>query len=272
MLAVGFFVGGQVLLLISTWMMFVGIAIPWATSKEAGISYAVFSSYLDQSIMTAVLAAVCWHMRSHLPARYQTPLSLTVSVLALVCVFFLFQGRTGHLVAIMLVLMAVLWETPQRFRMRAVAALLVLLVILVASSGRVSRGLMEIGSSMESFNNAGNVSTSSGARLNFWHRSLQSIAENPWRGTGVGSWNHEFNRQELRHSPKALFRIAGNPHQEYLLWGVELGVPGIVLLCLVMLAAYRDSLALRQPVRRATQSILRRRWRRACPIARCMTA
>lgn len=93
MFAVAFFVGGQVILLISTWLMFVGIAIPWATSREAGISYAVFSSYLDQSIMTAVLAAVCWHMRSHAPARYRMLLSPAVSVLALACVFFVFKAE-----------------------------------------------------------------------------------------------------------------------------------------------------------------------------------
>lgn len=255
-IALTFFVGGQVSLLMSTWLLFAGIPIPWAISKEAGFSYAVFSSYLDQSIMTAVLAAVCWHMRIHATTRYRTLLSLTVSGLALACVFFIFQGRTGHLVAVMLVTLALLWEMPRRFRVGMVAIPFVLLLVLAATSGKVSQGLMEIGSSIESFNNVGDISTSSGTRLNLWHRSLQSIAENPWRGTGVGSWNQEFNRLEARHAPASFVRITGNPHQEYLLWGVELGMLGIALLCTVLLALYRDSLRLEQSARRATQSIL----------------
>ncbi len=31
--------------------------------------------------------------------------------------------------------------------------------------------------------------SSSGERLNFWHRSVQAIAERPWSGFGVGSFN-----------------------------------------------------------------------------------
>lgn len=256
LVALAFFVGGQMFLLSSTWLMFLGISIPWAMSKEAGISYAVFSSYLDQSIMTAVLAALCWHMRDYVPTRYRSFLGLTLSGLALACVFFVFQGRTGHLVAITLITLAIAWEIPKRFRMSVVLIPLVLLVVLAASSSKVHNGLTEISSSIESFNKSGDISSSSSIRLNLWHRSLQAIAENPWKGTGVGSWSQEFNRQEARHAPATFVKITGNPHQEYLLWGVELGVPGIALFCAVLLALFRDSLRMEQPTRRAMQSVL----------------
>lgn len=266
LVAVAFFVGGQVFSLSSTWLMFMGIAVPWATSKEMGIceicSFAVFSSYLDQSIMTAVLAAVCWHLRCYAGTRWRTPLALTTAGLALVCVFFIFQGRTGHLVAIALMTLAIVWEFPTRYRFQLVLIPLLLTAVLAASSGKVSHGLTEIGNSIESFNQSGPTSSSSSSsiRIDLWHRSLQSLAASPWHGTGVGSWEREFKRQETIHAqvpaPSSANVQHHNPHQEYLLWGVELGVPGIALLCAVLLALYRDSLRLETPARRAMQSVL----------------
>jgi len=264
LLALAFFLGGQIFLLTSTWMLFVGVPVPWVLSKEAGIcancSFAIFSSYLDQSIMTAVLAAVGWHLRSYAPLRYRTFLTLALAGLALVCVFFIFQGRTGHLVAIALSTLAIAWELPKRLRLSAALIPLVLLVALAATSSKVSHGLKEIGSGIASFSNAGALSPSSGVRLDLWRRSLESLADSPWHGTGVGSWSLEFKRQELIHSRAIPTNSASeqhsNPHQEYLLWGVELGLPGIALLCAVLLALYRDSRRLETPARRAMQSVL----------------
>jgi O-antigen ligase len=256
LIALIFFMGGQFFLLMSTWMMYIGISLPWATSKEVGFSYAVFSSYLDQSIMTAVLAALCWHMRCYTSVRYRTPIALFISGLALACVFFVFQGRTGHVVAIGLISLALFWELPRKFRGLVLAIPFVMALLLVSISDKVRHGFMEINNSIEYFNKTGDISTSSGTRLNLWHRSLQSIGENPWLGSGAGSWNREFNRQEALHAPKTYIEITGNPHQEYLLWGVELGTLGLLLFCAMLLAIYRDSLKLQPPERRALQSIL----------------
>ena len=97
-------------------------------------------------------------------------------------------------------------------------------------------------------------------RLDLWHGSLKSIAESPWLGTGVGSWNREFRRQEAVHASELRINEASNqhhnPHQEYLLWGVEMGLAGILLLCALLLALHRDSQQLPTPERRATQSVL----------------
>lgn len=252
--ALAFFVGGQIFLLLSTGMMFAGFSIPWATSKELGHSYAVFSSYLDQSIMTAVLAALCWHMRDFAPIRFRTLLSLIASGLALACVFFVFQGRTGHAVAIALVSLAVFWELPKKFRLSIVAVPIALTLLLAATSDKVHDGLMELRNANTVFK-SGDIPTSSGTRLELWRRSLQSIAENPALGTGVGSWNNEFNRQRERVEPTTHIKIAGNPHQEFLLWGVELGLGGILLLCGLLFSFYQSSRKFDQQTRRAVQSV-----------------
>ena len=262
--AVGFFVAGQLFLLGSTWLLFLGVPLPWVMSKEAGVcdtcSFAVFSSYLDQSIMTAVLGAVCWHLRSLVATRYRTALATLIVVLAMACVFFIFQGRTGHLVAIALVLLAVAWEFPRRFQSRVVLAGLLVLVGISIGSSRMGERFQEVVSSIRPFNEHIEAASSSGMRLDLWHGSLKSIAESPWLGTGVGSWNREFRRQEAVHASELRINEASNqhhnPHQEYLLWGVEMGLAGILLLCALLLALHRDSQQLPTPERRATQSVL----------------
>ena len=259
LIALACFIVTQVFLLASTWLLALGLALPWAKNPATSGSFAIFSTYLDQSIMTGVLAAMCWHLKACVPARHRTLLTIITTIicaLALACVFFIFQGRTGHVVAIALVTLALLWEMPKRYRVGVVAIPLALVALLAMNSGKVNHGLMEIGSGIEAFNTSGDISSSSGIRLNLWHRSLQSILENPVWGTGAGSWGSELNRQEALHAPSTFVRIAANPHQEYLLWGIELGVPGIALLCGVLVALYRDSRRLDTPERRALQSIV----------------
>jgi O-antigen ligase len=255
LVALAFFVAGQVFLLLSTGMMVAGIVIPWATSKEVGVSYAVFSSYLDQSIMTGILAALCWHMRDFAPTRYKTLMSLISSGLALVCVFFVFQGRTGHAVAIALLSIAIFWETPKKFRLAIAAVPIALTLLLAATSDKVHDGLLELRNAKAVYK-SGDVPTSSGTRLELWRRSLQSIAENPMHGTGVGSWSNEFNRQRERIEPATHVKIAGNPHQEFLLWGVELGIGGMLIFCALLFSFYRDSRKFDQQTRRALQSVV----------------
>ena len=258
--ALACFVGAQVFLLLSTWLLVLGLPLPWAKNPVVNGSYAIFSTYLDQSIMTAVLAAMCWHLKACAPARHRalfTKLALAVCTLALACVFFIFQGRTGHVVAIALVALALLWEMPKRYRIGVVAIPLALVALLAFTTGNGTHGLTEIGKGIETFNQSRDISASSSAiRLNLWHRSLQSISENPVWGSGVGSWGRELNRAEALYAPATFVRITANPHQEYLLWGIELGVPGILLLLGVLAALYRDSLRLEVPARRALQSAL----------------
>ena len=48
---------------------------------------------------------------------------------------------------------------------------------------------------------------------------------------------------------------SSNPHQEYLLWGVELGVGGIALLLALLVSLMRDALRFPPPVSRSLISV-----------------
>lgn len=254
--ALSAFVGAQAFLLTGSWLLFAHLPVPWATSDMATTHYAVFSSYLDQGIMGAVFAAVCWHLRFLFPGRFGRQAAIFLALMALLNVFFVLEGRSGHVVAIALLSIAMMWEMPKKYRALAVLLPFVLAVTLFFSSSQVRERLVLAQTEVQAYS-LGQSNTSSGIRLNFWSRAIQIMAEHPLAGAGIGSWSGEYNRLERAENPAHVdINSNGNPHQEYLLWGVQLGLPGVLLLLMLMLAMLADTRTMPQPFARATQSTL----------------
>jgi O-antigen ligase len=257
MYALGSFVVAQLFLMASSWMLFVHLPVPWATSNMALTEYAVFSSYLDQGIISAVFAAICWHFRGLAPWRFGRPLAFFLALASLGNVFFVLSGRSGHVVAIALLSIAIMWELPKRYRAAVVLLPFLLALVLFFSSTKMRERLTQVKTEVQSYSIQVQPTTSSGLRLALWRRSIQSIAQHPLAGSGVGSWSSEYNRLEREKNPVHK-DIDGNwnPHQEYLLWGVQLGIPGVLILCALMLSVLRDTMRMEKPYARATQSAL----------------
>ncbi|MGV8804349.1 MAG: O-antigen ligase family protein [Polaromonas sp.] len=254
--ALGAFVGAQAFLLMGSWLLFAHLPVPWATSDMATTHYAVFSSYLDQGIMGAVFAAVCWHLRFLFPGRFGPQAAIFLALMALLNVFFVLSGRSGHVVAIALLSITIMWELPRKHRALAVLLPFVLAVALFFSSAQVRERLVLAQTEVQAYSQ-GQSNTSSGIRLNFWHRAIQIMMERPLAGAGIGSWSGEYNRLQRAQNPAHVdINSNGNPHQEYLLWGVQLGLPGVLLLLMLMLAVLADTRVMTPHFARATQSTL----------------
>ena len=255
--ALGAFVLAQCFLLFTSWLLFAKLPVPWATSKMAVTEYSVFSSYLDQGIISAVFAAVCWHLRALAPGRLGSRVAVFIALAALANVFFVLSGRSGHLVAIALVSMAVMWELPKRYWAVAVLIPFLLAFGLFFSSNKVKDRVTMLQTEVRLYSPLTEPNTSSGIRLNLWRRALQTIGQHPIAGTGVGSWSTEFNRLQREANPAHVnIDSNGNPHQEYLMWGVQLGVPGIAIFLALLIALYKDTLGMKKAEARAAQSAL----------------
>lgn len=253
------FVAAQTFLLSSSWLMAAGVPIPWATSHMDGDvgRYVVFSTYLDQSIIFATSAAIVWHLRSE--QLWPRWFSGVFALAALINVTFLLGGRTGFVVALTLVSLAVMWWMPKRWRLISLLVTpLVALALLYSGSAHVKARLGEIiqGSQAYANKSIGNIKeSSSGWRLNAWHRSIQAIQERPLQGHGVGSWTLTVKRIEGQAANQVFGEgKSSNPHQEYLLWGVELGIGGTLLFLLLLACLVRDALQFRPAIARATIS------------------
>jgi O-antigen ligase len=259
--ALGAFLGAQVFLLVSSWLLYFHVPVAWATANVAKSTYAVFSSYLDQGIMSAVVAAVFWHLKAMLPTKFLFFAAIALSMLALANVFIVFVGRTGYVVGIALISMAFFWILPKRYRLTAVLIPPVLFVIALISFNNVSSRFKFTQDEFAAYS-AKHDSGKESNRLDFWRTSVEAISEKPLFGSGVGSWVTEYNRIErLRDFSyidvgKKITGNHGNPHQEFLLWGVQLGVGGILLLLAFLIAVLVDLSKMNASVARAGQSVL----------------
>ena len=75
----------------------------------------------------------------------------------------------------------------------------------------------------------GNAASSSGERLEFWKKSLESIATAPLIGHGTGSIPEQFRVQTVGETgPYAT--VTPNPHQQTFAVAIQLGVLGVLVL------------------------------------------
>jgi O-antigen ligase len=257
LIALGFYMAVQALVLLASYLLAMGVALPlllkplWIRIAPAAVS----SSYLDQSIMTVGMAALAWHLRNDFPGRHGPRIAIGLVALCAVNVLLLLPGRSAQVALLAAMVLALFWAVPQRARPAAVLLPLLVVAAVMALSPHFRERTTAVATESIAYTNGDRSPTSSGIRLSLWHRALQAIAERPLSGHGVGSWNTVYRRMEGKQlSP--VFATMHNPHQEYLLWGVHVGVGGIVLLLAFMAALVRDARPFRAEVRHATYSLL----------------
>ena len=153
------------------------------------------------------------------------------------------------------VTLAVWWAMPARWRLLMVVVPVLLTTVAAVTPSKFQERMGMAVTELRAYSEHDDKTTSTGIRLNFWHHSLQAIAERPLTGFGVGSWGQQFLRLA---GPSASLGVSprSNPHQEYLQLGVQIGLGGIVLLIALMATLARDAQRFQTPVKRATQSLV----------------
>jgi O-antigen ligase len=256
LIALALYAAAQTFILASSYLLCMGVTLPWVykTIAERQSIGAVFSSYLDQSIMTAGLAALCWQMRGLVPGRHGPRIAVVLAALCAFDVLFLLPGRSGQAALLTAIALALWWAIPRHGKWLALIAPPLLLAGAMAVSPSFRDRIDAIAVEARAYSQGDRAPTSTAARLNYWQRSVEMIAERPLTGWGVGSWNDEYRRLEGVHLRKDAADLR-NPHQEYLLWGAQLGVGGIALLLAFLVFAVRDARPFAPDVRRAAWSI-----------------
>ncbi|TXT39399.1 MAG: O-antigen polymerase, partial [Comamonadaceae bacterium] len=244
--------------ILSSWVMALGYRVPWATSNALipEYKYAVYSTYLDQTLIFSAVAAVLWHLRQQWP---QAPWGAALlALLAVANNLFVQVGKTGYLASLMVITLAVMWEIPKKWRVTALLIFPMLLGgLMYATSAKFQAKVAQVLTESQSYSAKTDSATSSGFRLHVWRRSLQAMAEQPLIGHGVGSWTQSVKRIEGAHADTVIGEgLSSNPHQEFLLWGVELGLGGTLLLMLLVAALIRDAWQFEPPLQRALMSVV----------------
>ena len=231
------FVWGQLFVVLSAWMLVLKLPVPWATGAWQG-SFAVYSSYLEQGISQAVLVALLWFQRDHVFGPRGRWLALGLAVATAVLTIGLMPGRSGHMVLLGVLTLALFHELPRRLRWAVLLAPMLGVVLMFQLSTTFRERMTQVGSEVAMHRQGSAQETSSGARLEYWRASLQAITEQPLLGHGAGSWNQAYLRLK-GPQVSSLYDTASDPHQLFLLWAVEGGLLGLALLCAVLATLWR---------------------------------
>ena len=251
---------GQAWALSSSLLMAADLDVPWI-SRATGLStieiqnvpYA--DSYLDQSMMFATTSGIAWHLRRRF-GRFEIVLKVLALGL-LLNVFFLLPGRSGYIMGLATLVIGATLATPPKLRaMTLLISPVILATVLAVSSERIyERGAL-LWSEFTSESARNDLSKSTSFRLAAWQASVVAIAERPVIGFGVGGWKAAIDQKTqdfVQERPQPL--QGNNPHQQFLLWGVELGVFGIILACAFFIAVFLDAKKFPPDVKRATWSV-----------------
>lgn len=178
--------------------------------------------------VTAFVAAVLTRSAKTLKARI---LWSGFSFLALINVLFMVNGRTGHLIIIILLVYYFLsWSSRKSIAASAIICLFMGLVLWIYPSNPLLKRAHIAVDQIKAWNygEPASKSSSSGLRLEFYTNSLKLIKKSPLIGTGTGSFQASYS--ELIKGTR--FNRSDNPHNEFLMAGVQFGLVGILaLLC-----------------------------------------
>jgi O-antigen ligase len=227
------FTYAQVFVVVSSWLLVFGVHAPWVTALHSDDTYAVFGSYLEQSISQAVLVALLWHQRTTIFGASGKYVAMGIAAATLILTLGFLPGRSGHMVVLGLITLACLHEIPKRYKWTAVLVPFIALAFIGAASSNFRGRMMQISSDITAYTHDSNANTSSGERIVYWQTSVKAIAERPLFGFGAGSWNHEYRRLEGGRAIAGSLNV-DNPHQLFLLWTVDAGIVGLALLCAVL--------------------------------------
>ena len=215
---------------------------------EAG-NAVVFKYHITHSLLMA-FAAFLFAVRARCAtARNTRFLYSTIAALAAFNVLFMVQGRTGQLVLLALLFYYLFWCLCWRGLLIAViiGMLTGSIAYLTPSSTlhqRTALALREIGK----WQPAEASTTSIGQRLEFYRNSLKIVREHPLLGVGTGGFPAAYARQVEGTAMGA----TRNPHNEYLMVTVQLGLIGLALLLALFWMQWRLAARLPASESRAT--------------------
>lgn len=218
---------GQVFVVLTSWMKWLGIPLNWLSDNNDPALGIMFTSTLEQPIMSTLLAVLLWHLRDHWAQKLGRHGRLVVYVgllLTIANVLLIMSGRTGYLVMLVSLGLSFLMIATPRWRMVAAVTPIVVMAVALQVSPRVHERVMQIQKDLELYQR-GDFNTSSGQRLDYWRAAVEGALERPWIGHGVGSYSRTYSDHGGFEK-----RILRDPHQQYLFWWAEGGLVAVTLL------------------------------------------
>lgn len=199
-------------------------AFPVGPNGQLVRDHVVFKDHIVQNLMMSLLALIAV-LQAAAATRPLARLGwAAVALAAAVDILFLVFGRTGYLTLLAVMLLAIATLLPRRLRLPLGAALCAALLI-----GYLSVPLLQsrVDEAINALRTIGQENFSAaGQRLAFYQKTIGLILERPFSGWGTGSYTRQFCR--VVNSPQWCALGGFHPHNQFLLYGVQLGVVGVL--------------------------------------------
>ena len=193
----------------------------------------VLSSSLTQGALMAWLAF--WLLHYHRKTGLKGILALLVLVLA--NLFFLVDSSTGVVLVLALGLLFGL-QTLRRAKLAVMAGgLLAVVAFAFAVSPMFRTATQEDVKAVQEMLNGKTTFTPTGERLQFYRNSLTLFSQAPVFGHGTG----RFHEKYAAHVAGTKQVVTANPHNEYLMVGVQSGLIGVGILLALFWALWRSA-------------------------------
>jgi len=151
---------------------------------------------------------------------------------------FISTGTTGQILTIGLLGLLIIQH--YRWKGLVIAPLMVVAILgygLSNPNTSINHGVTKIVYGIDQYNQ-GNTNVGTAKRLEFYRNSVRLIEEAPWIGSGVGSFEQRYNKIPEQY---ILSNRTSNPHNEYLVTAVQLGLVGLTALLILLAVEGRCS-------------------------------
>lgn len=222
------FVAGSILLLLISFAMYFGV-IP---TEKYGYSTVY---HITHSFFMAILGF--WALQRLISGPGFRIFWLLLFFATGINLFYIAPGRTGMFVSVALLLLTIFQHLSIK---RTIGGILLCAAVIAATfytSSNFSSRVLEAVHEIQGYQ-PGNSRTSLGMRFDWWHNSLTLISEKPFFGHGTGS----FETEQARIIKGQKTMPSDNPHNEFLLIGVQAGMVGIALYLALLIGIFITAL------------------------------
>ncbi len=165
--------------------------------------------------------------------------------------FILVSGRTGQVLFLALAALALLQHYGWRGISIAVAGGAAILILAYAGSEPFRLRVAESQAAMADFQH-NDFTSSTARRISYYPNSMELIMQRPLFGHGTGSFTHLYASQ-VQGTP---YPLTANPHNSFLLLGVEGGIVAILLFVHLLFQQWRSGRRLPETDFRLLQGFL----------------
>jgi O-antigen ligase len=219
--------------------------LPWSKSEGTGlgVNHNVFYDYIAQGVMTSFLAVVSLSYLLTEKEPRRRIFWLVALMLSVFSITHLIPGRTGQVVCLVALTGIIIAALPKRQAIRASALIFSLGALFSITSpvllDRFSLLLTEV-----QLYKQGELITSIGMRLAMWSHSIGFFMDQPLWGHGTGSYR--LLTEKIFTDPVMCMFSCVHPHNQFLFFGVEHGLPGICLYAWFLFSIFRVSKQLKK--------------------------